>query len=409
MHHTVNANDYTSAEVPAIIRAIYAYHVQGRGWSDIGYNFLVDRFGRVWEGRWGGIGRPVIGAHTLGYNEEAFAMSAIGNFDIARPGSAMVAAYGRLFAWKLSLHGVDARSDVRLDGDSFHAINGHRDAAATACPGRYLYDKLSTIRTAAAKAQHVWSTRGLRRSVVGDRRPDLLVRDDGRLRLLAGVAGPGFHPAGGVPGRWASYSWARIVGDWDGDGHRDLMARQDGRMWLFPGDGEGGFDARVGGWAGWDDRTLLTPLGDWDGDGRPDLAARVRGGAVWLFAGRGRGGLSRGYQLRSSVGDANRILGVGRWTDDGAPDLMTRDGDGALWLWPGNGPGGLLAPRRVATGAGAYDLMLGVGDLDRDGDPDLVGRDRASGRLYQLPAAPSGLVGKRVAIGSGPLSGDMLG
>jgi uncharacterized protein with LGFP repeats len=66
VHHTVNANDYSSAEVPGIIRSIYAYHMQGRGWSDIGYNFLVDRFGRLWEGRSGGIDRPVIGAHTWG-------------------------------------------------------------------------------------------------------------------------------------------------------------------------------------------------------------------------------------------------------------------------------------------------------------------------------------------------------
>lgn len=69
----------------AILRAIYAYHTQSQGWSDIGYNLLVDRFGRIWEGRSGGIGRPVIGAHTYGYNEESSAMSAIGSFEVARP------------------------------------------------------------------------------------------------------------------------------------------------------------------------------------------------------------------------------------------------------------------------------------------------------------------------------------
>ena len=85
VHHTVNANDYTAEQVPAIIRGIYAYHTQSRGWSDIGYNFLVDRFGRIWEGRYGGVDRPVVGAHTLNYNEESFAMSAIGNFETAQP------------------------------------------------------------------------------------------------------------------------------------------------------------------------------------------------------------------------------------------------------------------------------------------------------------------------------------
>ena len=123
--------------MPGIIRGIYAYHTQSKGWSDIGYNFLVDRFGRIWEGRYGGVDRPVVGAHTLGYNDYAFAMSAIGNYEIAQPSDAMVQAYGALFAWKLSLHGVDASSTrQRVGPDTFQAINGHRDAGQTACPGR---------------------------------------------------------------------------------------------------------------------------------------------------------------------------------------------------------------------------------------------------------------------------------
>ena len=124
--------------MPAIIRGIYAYHTQSRGWSDIGYNFLVDRFGRIWEGRYGGVDRPVVGAHTLGYNDDSFAMSAIGNFDIAQPPAAMLDAYGRLFAWKLS----PARRQRRLHARSgstkryLQAINGHRDVGQTACPGQ---------------------------------------------------------------------------------------------------------------------------------------------------------------------------------------------------------------------------------------------------------------------------------
>ena len=103
VHHTVNANDYSRKQVPALMRSIYAYHTQSKGWSDIGYNFLVDRFGRIWEGRFGGVDRPVVGAHTLGYNDYAFAMSAIGNYDVKKPSSAMVQAYGALL-------GVEARA-----------------------------------------------------------------------------------------------------------------------------------------------------------------------------------------------------------------------------------------------------------------------------------------------------------
>ena len=114
IHHTVNANNYTAAQVPALLRGIYAYHTQSRGWRDIGYNYLVDRFGRIWEGRCGGVDQAVVGAHTLGYNEVSFAMSAIGNFDIAQPPQAVLNAYARLFAWKLSLVQHPRRRDPHL-------------------------------------------------------------------------------------------------------------------------------------------------------------------------------------------------------------------------------------------------------------------------------------------------------
>ena len=135
VHHTVNANNYTAAQVPALMRGIYAYHTQSRGWRDIGYNYLVDRFGRIWEGRWGGVDRAVVGAHTLGYNEVSFAMSAIGNFDVARPPTAVLNAYARLFAWKLAIYNIPAnRTGIAVKGRTLRAINGHRDAGQTACP-----------------------------------------------------------------------------------------------------------------------------------------------------------------------------------------------------------------------------------------------------------------------------------
>ena len=159
---------YTRDQVPGIIRGIYAYHTRSKGWSDIGYNFLVDRFGRIWEGRYGGVDRPVVGAHTLGYNDYAFAMSAIGNYDIAQPSDAIVQAYGALFAWKLSLHGVDASSTSQQVGpDHFQAINGHRDAGQTACPGRYLYAKIPEIRSSPPRP----SAAGRARAGVRPRRP----------------------------------------------------------------------------------------------------------------------------------------------------------------------------------------------------------------------------------------------
>jgi uncharacterized protein with LGFP repeats len=67
LHHTVNSNDYSRSDAPAIVRSILAYHTQGQGWCDIGYNFLVDRFGRIYQGRRGGVRLPVRGAHAGDY------------------------------------------------------------------------------------------------------------------------------------------------------------------------------------------------------------------------------------------------------------------------------------------------------------------------------------------------------
>lgn len=153
VHHTVNTNDYSPADVPAILRGIYAYHTQSQGWSDVGYNFLVDRFGRIWEGRWGGIRLPVIGAHTLGYNADSFAMSAIGNFEVAEPSREMLRAYKQLLGWKLSRYGVDGDAYTTINGVVLRTISGHRDVGSTACPGENLYAKLPAIRARVAAAQ----------------------------------------------------------------------------------------------------------------------------------------------------------------------------------------------------------------------------------------------------------------
>ena len=155
VHHTVNANNYSASQVPAIIRGIYSFHTQSRGWSDIGYNFLIDRFGRTWEGRSGGVDLPVIGAHTGGFNSQLFGAAAIGTFSSATPPTAMMTAFNKLFAWKLGLAHVDPTAKVTLTGmtTSVYTVSGHRDASgapnSTECPGNALYAKLASIRTAA--------------------------------------------------------------------------------------------------------------------------------------------------------------------------------------------------------------------------------------------------------------------
>ena len=158
VHHTVSSNTYAQDDVAGLIRGMYRYHTHNLGWSDLGYNFLVDRFGRIWEGRAGGPARAVRGAHTLGFNDTSTGVSVIGNFELVKPGKAIITAIASIAAWKLDLYGrkADGFVSVTSEGsDKYSAsrvvklpvIDGHRDTNDTACPGQYLYAVLPVIRT----------------------------------------------------------------------------------------------------------------------------------------------------------------------------------------------------------------------------------------------------------------------
>ncbi|KGN32400.1 hypothetical protein N802_18720 [Knoellia sinensis KCTC 19936] len=163
VHHTAGSNSYAAEDVPGIIRGIYAYHVTSLGWNDIGYSFLVDKWGRLWEGRAGGVDRPVIGAHTRGYNAHSFALATLGDHQTAPVPEAVDTAYTTLFAWKLGLSHVDPTKTTTLtDADGsptkvFRNISGHRDFAdatkATECPGQALYERIEPLRPRVRSAQ----------------------------------------------------------------------------------------------------------------------------------------------------------------------------------------------------------------------------------------------------------------
>jgi len=146
VHHTADRNTYTRAQVPAMVRATYTYHVKSRGWCDIGYNFLVDRFGRVFEGRFGGAQLPVLGAHTGGFNSNSFGISLIGNFQSAAPPPAMLETTARVIAWKFDANYRSPVTTIVMNNKRLYTISGHRDTKATECPGNQLYNKLGWLR-----------------------------------------------------------------------------------------------------------------------------------------------------------------------------------------------------------------------------------------------------------------------
>jgi hypothetical protein len=147
VHHTAGSNSYSSSQSAALVRGIYAYHVKSRGWCDIGYNFLVDKYGRAFEGRYGGMHLPVLGAHTGNFNSNSFGISMMGNFETVVPSSAMMEKTSRVIAWKLDMNYRSPWGKVSMNGVTLNAISGHRDTKSTACPGKYVYYRLGTIRS----------------------------------------------------------------------------------------------------------------------------------------------------------------------------------------------------------------------------------------------------------------------
>lgn len=166
VHHTDSPNDYDCADAPRIIRYLAAGQTGARDWDDIGYNFLVDRCGTIYEGRAGGVDRPVTGAHTQGFNHRTAGIAAIGTFTAGvHVPRAMTDAIAALAAWKLGLTGIDPRTTIRLTSSNslsryaagttakLPALAGHGDGYMTTCPGAALRARLPEIREMAARLQ----------------------------------------------------------------------------------------------------------------------------------------------------------------------------------------------------------------------------------------------------------------
>jgi hypothetical protein len=337
VHHTAGTNSYAKSESKAIVRSVYAFHVKNRGWSDIGYNFLVDKYGQVFEGRYGGMTLPVIGAHVKGFNTGSTGISLMGTFTSSSPTSSMVSALKNLLAWKLDVHHVPPTGTVVMTSGgsdlypvgtkkTFNRISGHKDGQQTSCPGSKAYNLLPSIRTAV-------STIGLPKLYLPKTNTSTLTPDgDGvndtvtltgtftttvswtaQFRTEAGtvlktatgtgtslsvpwngrggdgnIAPPGKivwsiagANAAGAPVRPASGSFSlvlppRVAGDWDGDGV-DTPGTVIGNKWILHNDFDGTPDV-VFLYGQPTDRPVA---GDWDGDGRASPGI-VRGN-IWYL------------------------------------------------------------------------------------------------------------------------------
>ena len=329
LHQTAGNNTYTRGQAKAVVRGIYYYHTRTLGWSDIGYHFLVDRFGRVYVGRAGGPGRAVLGAHAGGFNTDTFGIAIMGDFEKAPPSYEAQRAVVATRTWKMAHHGINPRGRVTLTSQGstryesgrrvrLPTFFGHRDVSSTACPGAKAYPLLDELR--------------------GKLPPPPAAKQPPAVRPSSRPA-----PRGPFP----------VFGDWDGDGIDTPGWWREGRVSIrFTNtSGEALRTFRYG------RRGDVPVVGDWNGDGRDTLGVVRRG--TWLLRDR----LSAGpAQRRFRFGRAGDWPVVGDWYGAG------RDGIGIV-----RGTAWLLRPRPSA-GRASLAFRYGtitdwpvVGDWDGDG------------------------------------------
>jgi len=162
VHHTVNSNNYSPANSAAMVRGIQAYHMDANGYCDIAYHFVIDRYGQIFEGRAGGMNKPVIGGHAGGFNTGSTGIALLGDNTSTAIAPDQWNALVSLLRWRLSVGRVDpSRGFVQTVASSpcncmhwppgtvvgfANAIVAHRDVDQTGCPGNAAYGQLQALR-----------------------------------------------------------------------------------------------------------------------------------------------------------------------------------------------------------------------------------------------------------------------
>jgi hypothetical protein len=167
IHHTASGNSYSKGKADDQIRGIYAYHVHSRGFCDIAYNFVVDKWGRAWEGRYGGIDKPVVGGHAMGFNTRSTGIVVLGTYTNKEPGARLLRTLKRLVRWRMDVAHVrpGGRSYMTSAGGSsqkyaegqtvrLRSVIPHRRTGYTSCPGDALARKIGSIRRRANRTGH---------------------------------------------------------------------------------------------------------------------------------------------------------------------------------------------------------------------------------------------------------------
>ncbi|MFD8191338.1 FG-GAP-like repeat-containing protein [Streptomyces wuyuanensis] len=454
IHHTVGANNYSCAESAALVRGIMEYHINAEDWNDLGYNFLVDKCGQIFEGRGGGADLPVKGAHTYGFNSYSTGIAVLGDFEgdpatgkpAGQPTKAALQSAARVAAWKLGQYGGDPQGSVTLTAQgntgkyvtgqqaTMKVISGHRDAFATACPGKNLYAKLSSIRGFAAGAgrNSAIPTADYNRDGITDLVAGLpkYASSAGRVTVLPGTTdGPSTtvrtsidQDSGDVPGANESgdqFGTTSAWGDYNGDGYADLVVgapgeddesghTDTGSVTVLNGPGlTSGVSYmtspayRVTG----DKLGTAVAVGDFNADGTADVLSVAPGkpGRWWVFESKNPTYATKAGWLSDTANTSVvsfASAGSGDFNGDGYADA-------AITYRDSSGVGRILALKGTANGLERIGVLyprggrsLAVGDINGDGYDDLAigqpnstesGHLATGGAVAQVLGSPTGL------------------
>ncbi|MEU6663661.1 FG-GAP-like repeat-containing protein [Streptomyces sp. NPDC046821] len=426
VHHTGEDSDNAvpCSQSRQRVHTVQQGHM-AKGWYDIGYNFLVDRCGQIFEGRSGGMDLPVHGAHDYGFNTDTVGISYIGNFMTAKPTPAALNSIARVVAWKFGQYGITANSKVTLTSNGDQGVSdnkiplgqsvtldrvfGHRDTGTTLCPGDNLYGKLATIRTLASApgVSHALATSDIYSSAA----PTAATRD-GLADIVAGTPkassggsitvvpggtnGPAYaakktltQSSTGVPGaNEPGDLWGAAVaeGDINGDGFADLAIGQPGENDTSGHTDRGAVTLLYGPALNTGDQMNLdegfyangakygsaVAVGDFNADGKADVFAASTGtGGTWTARYSG----DRESSSNITSGDAAlsyEAATSGDFNQDGYADVALNYHDSTSVgrvIWFKGGRNGLTKAGTLTVKGGR---SIAAGDLNGDGVDDIV-------------------------------------
>jgi putative cell wall-binding protein len=403
VHHTStsnSANTYPASQVAGIILSYCLYHRNSRGWDDIGYNFLIDRFGRTWEGRAGGIERGITGAHTSGVNAYSTGIALIGYFTSAAPSASAQQALTDLLTWKLGLHNLDPKGSTTVvsKGSNKYAegtvvtlptIAGHRDAQSTACPGNVCYGLLGSFRNNVAAAWTQLPANYYESPVVGDFTGDGVAdgaayrKSDGTWWVTDGVTGSSASWSDGADG----IAWTlATAGNFDGDPAPEIIGLAGSTSYLVDPAGASFSHTPLGTLGG---TPIASVTGDFDDDGRDEAAFVDATGSIMVFDESGGAGWG-------TFGAAVTRVTAGDHDNDGKTDLAALNGSGSVVVAKSDGAS--FSPETWLTLSGSADWKhLVTADFDGDGSADVAAFDESADTWHVATSDGTSFVNLRTA------------